>query len=318
MRTSIINFIREQVGLLIALLFLIVFFAFKSQYFFTYSTFITVINQIPHILLLATGMSVVLIIGGIDLSVGSVLGLSGAVLGILLTKNYSLPVSILACLIVGIFCGFINGFVITQWRIPAFIVTLGMLEAGRGLTYLFTNSITQYLSSKLDIIAEPHIVGVRLPLLLAVIVVLFVHFLMIYTPWGRHCFAIGAREETAHLSGINVRRVLLSVYILSGFLASLGGLLHCARLSSSDPNAGIGYELSAIAAAVIGGNSLSGGKGSIIGTMLGVIIIATLEVGLVQISVPEPWKRVITGMVIILAVIIDTYRGRIKLFRKEV
>ncbi len=318
MKRSIINFIKEQVGLLVALLFLIVFFSLKSQYFFTYSTFITILNQIPHILLLATGMSVVLIIGGIDLSVGSVLGLSGAFLGILLTKNYSLPISIFACFLIGIICGFINGFIITQWHIPAFIVTLGMLEAGRGLTYLFTNSITQYLSSKLDIISEPHLMGVRFPLLLAMIVVLLVHFLMIYTPWGRHCFAIGAKEETAHLSGINVRKVLLSVYILSGFMASLGGLLHCARLSSSDPNAGIGYELSAIAAAVIGGNSLSGGKGSILGTMLGVIIIATLEVGLVQISVPEPWKRVITGMVIILAVIIDTYRGRIKLFRKEV
>ncbi len=317
MKISIINFLKEQVGLIVALLFLMFFFSIKSQYFFTYSTFITIINQVPHILLLSTGLSVVLIVGGIDLSVGSVLGLSGAVLGILLTKGCSLPLSIFMCFIVGILCGLINGFVITQWRIPAFIVTLGMLEAGRGLTYLFTNSITQYLGSKLDIIAEPNLVGIRFPLLLSVFVVLFIHFLMIYTPWGRHCFAIGAKEETAHLSGINVRKVLLSVYILSGFLASLAGLLHCARLSSSDPNAGIGYELSAIAAAVIGGNSLSGGKGSIIGTMLGVIIIATLEVGLVQISVPEPWKRVITGMVIILAVIIDTYRGRIKIFRKN-
>ncbi len=318
MKSTLVNFIKEQIGLIVALLFLIIFFSFKSQYFFTYSTFVTVLNQIPHILLLSTGMSVVLIIGGIDLSVGSVLGLSGAVLGILLTKGYSLPVAMLSCFLVGTLCGLMNGFIITKWRIPAFIVTLGMLEAGRGLTYLFTNSITQYLGSKLDMIAEPNIMGVRLPLLLAIIVVFFVHFIMIYTPWGRHCFAVGAKEETAHLSGINVKKVILSVYILSGFLASLAGLLHCARLSSSDPNAGIGYELSAIASAVIGGNSLSGGKGSIIGTLLGVIIIATLEVGLVQISVPEPWKRVITGAVIILAVIIDTYRGRIKLFRKEV
>ncbi len=318
MKSTLVNFIKEQIGLIVALLFLIIFFSFKSQYFFTYSTFVTVLNQIPHILLLSAGMSVVLIIGGIDLSVGSVLGLSGAVLGILLTKGYSLPVAMLSCFLVGTLCGLMNGFIITKWRIPAFIVTLGMLEAGRGLTYLFTNSITQYLGSKLDMIAEPNIMGVRLPLLLAIIVVFFVHFIMIYTPWGRHCFAVGAKEETAHLSGINVKKVILSVYILSGFLASLAGLLHCARLSSSDPNAGIGYELSAIASAVIGGNSLSGGKGSIIGTLLGVIIIATLEVGLVQISVPEPWKRVITGAVIILAVIIDTYRGRIKLFRKEV
>lgn len=316
MKTAIINFFKEQVGLLLALLCLIIFFSLKSQYFFTYSTFITIANQIPHILILAVGMSVVLIAGGIDLSVGSVLGLSGAILGILLTKNYSLPIAIVACFITGIVCGAINGVIITHWHIPAFIVTLGMLEAGRGMTYLFTKSITQYLSSDLDIISEPNLWGLRLPLLLAVIVVIIVHFLLIHTPWGRHCFAVGAQEETAHLSGINVKKLLVSVYILSGFLAAFAGLLHCARLSSSDPNAGIGYELSAIAAAVIGGNSLNGGKGSVIGTIFGVIIIATLEVGLVQIGVPEPWKRVITGIVIILAVIIDTYRGKIRFFSK--
>jgi len=312
----IINFVKEQMGLLLALCLLIGFFSLKSQYFFSYSTLITILNQIPHILLLSIGMSMVLIIGGIDLSVGSVLGLSGAVLGILLVQKYPLPLAIVACLVTGVICGTINGFIITQWRIPAFIVTLGMLEAGRGLTYLFTKSQTQYLSSTLDNIAEPNLFGIRLPLFLAMVIVIIAHILLVNTPFGRHCFAVGAKEETAHLSGINTRKLIFSVYVISGFLSALAGLLHCARLSSSDPNAGIGYELSAIASAVIGGNSLSGGKGSVIGTVLGVIIIATLEVGLVQIGVPEPWKRVITGAVIILAVIADVYRGKLKIFQK--
>jgi ribose transport system permease protein len=142
--------------------------------------------------------------------------------------------------------------------------------------------------------------------------------LLNYTIFGRYCFAVGANTETARLSAINVRKVIFLVYVLSGLFASIGALLHCARLSSSDPNAGIGYELSSIASAVIGGNSLSGGKGSALGTFLGVLIIATLEVGLVQLGVTEPWKRVITGMVIISAVVIDFYRSKFVIGSKEI
>ncbi|MCX8065976.1 MAG: ABC transporter permease [Candidatus Hydrogenedentes bacterium] len=301
---------RGQLSLVFALLLLITFFSIKTEFFFSYPTIVTIINQIPHILILSIGMSIVLISGGIDLSVGSVLAVSSAILGVLITNNWNLIFAVLGCLVAGIVCGAINGFIVVKWSIPPFIVTLGMLEVGRGLTYLITNSKTQYLGSNLDFVFAPLLFGIRVPIIFAVAILIFSHILLKYTPFGRHCFAVGANVETARLSGINVKVVIFLVYVLSGFFASLAGLIHSARLSSSDPNAGIGYELSAIASAVIGGNSLSGGKGSVFGTLLGVLIIATLEVGLVQLGVPEPWKRVITGFVIVFAVVLDFYRTK--------
>lgn len=303
-------FIRGQLSLVFALLILIVFFSLRTDFFFSYQTLITIVNQIPHILILSIGMSVVLISGGIDLSVGSVLAVSSAVLGVLITNNWNIALAILGCLCTGIICGAINGFIVVRWNIPPFIVTLGMLEIGRGFTYLITGSKTQYLGASLDFIFFPLISGIRVPIIIAIVVLVVSHILLKYTSFGRHCFAVGANIETARLSGINVKRIVFLVYVLSGFLASIGGLIHSARLSSSDPNAGVGYELTAIASAVIGGNSLSGGKGSVFGTLLGVLIIATLEIGLVQLGVPEPWKRVITGVVIVSAVVLDFYRSK--------
>lgn len=312
---SILSQLKTQSGLLIALLVMITFFSLKSQYFFTYSTFITVLNQVPHILLLSTAMSLVLIIGGIDLSVGSILGLSGAVFGVLIIKGYALLTALVLCLCTGFASGMLNGLIITYWRIPSFIVTLGMLEAGRGLTYIITNSRTQYIGSVIEPLFNLNVFGLRLPLFIALAIIIITHIFLQYIPIGRQCFAIGANPETARLSGISVSKVTIIIFTLSGLLSALGGVMHCARLNSADPNAGIGYELSAIASAVIGGNSLSGGKGSVIGTFLGVLIISTLEIGLVQISVSEPWKRVITGSVIILAVVLDVYRNKIKILQ---
>lgn len=312
---SILLQIKAQSGLIIALLVLITFFSIKSQYFFTYSTFLTVMNQVPHILLLSTAMSLVLIIGGIDLSVGSILGLSGAVFGVLIIKDYPLPLALILCLCTGFACGMLNGLIITYWQIPSFIVTLGMLEAGRGLTYIITNSRTQYIGSIIEPLFNFNVFGLRLPLLIAIAIIIITHIFLNHIPLGRQCFAIGANAETARLSGISVSKITIIIFTLSGLLSALGGVMHCARLNSADPNAGIGYELSAIASAVIGGNSLSGGKGSVIGTFLGVLIISTLEIGLVQISVSEPWKRVITGSVIILAVVLDVYRNKIKILQ---
>lgn len=303
--------IKGQLSLVLTLFLLVLLFSVKADYFFSYQTLLTIINQIPHILILSVGMSIVLISGGIDLSVGSVLALSSAVLGVLITNNWNLTTATLGCVITGIICGAVNGFIIVRWAMPPFIVTLGMLEVARGLTYLVTNSKTQYLGSSLDFLFCELLFGIRFPIIVALVVLIFSHILLRYTPFGRHCFAVGASSETARLSGVNVKKIIFLVYVFSGLLASIGALLHCARLSSSDPNAGIGYELSAIASAVIGGNSLSGGKGSVLGTFLGVLIIATLEVGLVQLGVPEPWKRVITGIVIISAVILDFYRNKL-------
>jgi ribose transport system permease protein len=303
---------HDYIGLLAALLALVVYFGVQSEYFWSSLTFTTLANQIPPLTVIAVGMTFVLIIAGIDLSVGSVMALSGAVLGLAIVDgNVPLWLAGMACLVTGLSCGAVNGFVVTRWSVPSFIVTLGMLEMARGGAYLVTDSQTKYIGSTVEPVSAP-IAGVNLSpaLFIAVMVVIAAQLVLSRTVLGRYMIAVGTNEDAVRLSGISVARIKLVVFSIAGLLAGLGGLFHVAYLQSADPNAGIGLELSAIAAVVIGGTSLSGGKGSVVNTFLGVLIIAVLQTGLAQIGASEPTKRVITGLVIITAVILDVYRNR--------
>jgi len=302
----------EYFGLLGALLALILFFGLQSEYFWSPLTFTTLANQIPSLTVIAVGMTFVLIIAGIDLSVGSVMALSGAVLGFaIMDMNAPLWVACILCLMTGLACGAFNGLIVTRWSVPSFIVTLGMLEIARGGAYLVTDSQTKYIGIAVESVSAP-LPGINLSpaLFFAIAVVILGQLMLSRTIFGRRMIAVGTNEEAVHLSGINVARVKLMVFAIAGLLAGLGGLFHVGYLQSADPNAGIGLELSAIAAVVVGGTSLSGGKGSVINTLLGVLIIAVLQTGLAQIGASEPTKRIITGLVIIAAVILDVYRNR--------
>ncbi len=304
--------LADYLGLGLVLVAMIVFFALRTEYFFTLTTFRTIANQIPDAVIIATGMTFVLIIAGIDLSVGSVLALGGAVLGhTLIGWGWPIYLAVPFCIIVGLGCGAVNGIMVAGWKLPAFIVTLGMLEAARGGAYLVTGSKTQYIGSSVEWIDEWGAMGLSLPFLVALVVVVIGQFMLSYTVFGRSMFAIGGNEEAARLSGIPVARIKTAVYTLCGGLAALAAVIHCSRLTAADPNAGIGYELQAIAAVVIGGTSLMGGRGSVINTFIGVIIIAVLENGLVQMGAQEPIKRLVTGAVIIIAVVLDYYRRRV-------
>ena len=303
---------REYLGLLAALAALVVIFGLQSEYFWSSLTFTTLANQIPSLTVIAVGMTFVLIIAGIDLSVGSVMALSGSVLGLaIMDLSAPLWVAGLLCLATGLACGAFNGFVVTRWGVPSFIVTLGMLEIARGGAYLVTDSQTKYIGASVESISAP-LPGINLSpaLFLAVLVVIIGQIVLSRTVFGRRLVAVGTNEEAVHLSGINVNHLKLAVFMLAGALAALGGLFHVGYLQSADPNACIGLELAAIAAVVVGGTSLSGGKGSVVNTFLGVLIIAVLQTGLAQIGASEPTKRVITGLVIIAAVILDVYRNR--------
>jgi ribose transport system permease protein len=302
----------DYLGLGLALMALIAFFAMTTEFFFTATTFLTIANQIPDAVIIATGMTFVLIIAGIDLSVGSVLALGGAVLGLALTSwDAPLFLAIPLCIAVGLSCGALNGVMVAKWRLPAFIVTLGMLEAARGGAYLVTGSKTHYIGSGVEWITVRGVTGLSFSFIVALVVVVIAQFMLSFTVFGRSMFAIGGNEEAARLSGISVGPVKTAVYTLCGGLAAMAAVIHCARLTSADPNAGIGYELQAIAAVVIGGTSLMGGRGSVINTFIGVIIIAVLENGLVQMGAQEPIKRLVTGAVIIIAVVLDYYRRRV-------
>jgi ribose transport system permease protein len=283
-----------------------------SRHFWSGQTLRIVINQISDLTVVAVGMTLVLVIGGIDLSVGSVLAFAGTVLGIALVDwGWPLGLALIACLGVGCVCGFINGLVSVLWSIPSFIVTLGMLEMARGAAYLVTNSETKYIGPRVEWIARPlPVLGASTAFLIALALVLLGHLLLTRTVLGRYMIAVGTNEEAVRLSGIDPRPVKLTTFVISGLMAGLGALFQVARVSSADPNGASGMELAAIAAVVIGGTSLMGGRGSVLRTFLGVLIIATLQTGLAQVGASEPAKRLITGAVIVLAVIADVHRSK--------
>lgn len=303
---------KTYLGLLLVLLGIVVFFSFMSEHFLSLSTFSTVANQIPALAVMAVGMTFVMIIGGIDLSVGSVLALCGGVLSLaVLDWQWGLSSAIILSLVIGLACGMINGLITVTWSVPSFIVTLGMLEFARGSAYLTTDSRTQYIGSAVAFISEPLIAGVSPAFLLTVLIVICGQFILSYSVFGRQMIGIGTNEEVMRLAGIRTAPIKVAVFSLLGILAAIAALFQVSRLEAADPNAAVGMELQVIAAVVIGGTSLMGGRGSVINTFIGVLIIALLEAGLAQMGASDPTKRIITGIVIVIAVIIDMYRNRL-------
>ncbi len=298
---------------------LVVLFGTMSDHFLSARTFVTMANRIPALAVIATGMTLVLVIGGIDLSVGSVLGLCGSVLGVAMVGHHvSFGVAIVLSLVIGLAAGTVNGLISVCLGIPSFIVTLGMLEIARGLAYLATNSQTKYIGPAVVGLSEPLAgSGISLAFIVAMLVILAGQILLSFTVFGRYLIAFGTNEQAVRLAGINPKPAKIAVFALAGLLSGLAGIFYTSRLGSSDPNAGIGLELSAIAAVVIGGTSLMGGRGSVINTFFGVLIIATLEAGLAQIGASEPTKRVITGAVIVIAVILDAGRNKLFVLRQK-
>jgi ribose transport system permease protein len=300
----------EDLGLMVVLIMLVALFGVLSDHFLSPVTFTTLANQIPALTVIAVGMTIVLIAAGIDLSVGSVMALGSGVLAVARVNwHLPLPIAIALCLGVGLLAGLANGIISVRWAIPSFIVTLGMLEVARGGAYLVTESRSVFVGGAMGTIGTPlPAIGLSPSFILAVLVVVCGQVLLSNTILGRYIVAIGTNREAVRLSGIDPRPVVISVFALSGLLAGLGGVFHLAYLESADPNSGIGLELSAIAAVVIGGTSLMGGRGSVVSSFLGVLIIAVLQTGLAEIGATEPTKRIVTGAVIVAAVILDAYR----------
>jgi ribose transport system permease protein len=302
----------DYLGLAAALGVLVLAFSCSTQHFFSAETFRTMANQIPAALLVATGMTFVLVVAEIDLSAGSVLGLCGAVLGVGLTQwHWPMWAALMGTLVAGGVCGVFNGFVTVRWRLPSFIVTLGMMEMARGAAHAVTRSQTQYIGPAIEDLTGSVVGGLSLPFLLAVVVVAVAQTVLSRTVFGRHIVAVGANAEAARLSGIDPRFVKTAVFVISGLLVAVAAIIDTARFQSANPNAGSGFELQAIAAAVIGGTSLLGGRGSVVRTVFGVLIIAVLNTGLATVGAKDEIKRLITGAVIVAAVIVDHYRHRL-------
>lgn len=299
-------------GLLAALCLLILFFSLRTESFFQMGTVRLIANQIPELTLLAIAMTLVLVIGQIDLSVGSVMALSGAVLGVLVaTYGWPLWAAVVLSLLTGAACGWLTGSISIWFRIPSFIVSLGMLEIARGTTRRLLDSNTLMIGSEVAAISEPVSgIGLSPAFLIALISVFAVQFLLTRTVFGRYCIAIGTNQEAVRMSGIRTAPYAIGVFVISGLLCGLASLSPTSLMEAADPGVGIGIELSAIAACVIGGTSLMGGRGNAISTFLGVLVIAVLQTGLSRMSVEDANKQIITGVVIIAAVLVDTLRRR--------
>jgi len=280
--------------------------------FLTKSNIINVVLQSSINAILAVGMTFVIITAGIDLSVGSILALSSVILGDALHSGIPLPIAIILGILVGGVCGFVNGALVSWAKLPPFIATLGMMSIARGLALVYTSGqpITGF-SAQFRWIANGTILTIPFPIIVMLLLVVIAHLVLKYTPFGRYVYAVGGNPEASWLSGINVKRVLLSVYIISGVLSGIGAIILTSRLNSAQPIAGIMYELDAIAASVIGGTSLMGGEGSVLGTLIGALIMGVLRNGLNLLDVSSYVQQVVIGSVIILAVLLDKVRKRI-------
>jgi ribose transport system permease protein len=302
---------------LIALFVLCLVISLLSDKFITVTNGWNVMRQISVNICISTGMTLVVLTAGIDLSVGSVLALCGAITAGLLKNGIEIPAgnlyigftllgALLAGVLTGSVLGMFNGWTITKFKVPPFVATLAMLTIARGLTMLYTKGYPiSGLGNKFAFIGTGWLLGIPVPVWISVIIVLIAVVLTNKTRFGRYVYAIGGNESAARLSGININRVKIAVYALAGAFAAIGGIIVTSRLDSAQPNAGTSYELDAIAAVVIGGTSLSGGKGSVWGTVLGAVIIGVLNNGLVLLNVSPFWQQVVKGIVILVAVIID-------------
>ncbi|MFT2010020.1 ABC transporter permease subunit [Pontibacter sp. 13R65] len=302
---------------LIALFILCLVIGLLSDKFFTVANGWNVMRQISVNICISVGMTLVVLTAGIDLSVGSILALCGAITAGLLKFGLEFPAidmfvgftvlgAILAGMLTGTALGAFNGWTITKFKVPPFVATLAMLTIARGLTMLWTEGFPiSNLGETFSYLGTGWFLGIPLPVWISGIIVLVAVIVTKKTRLGRYIYAIGGNESAARLSGININRIKIIVYSIAGALAAIGGLIVTSRLDSAQPNAGISYELDAIAAVVIGGTSLSGGRGTIMGTVLGAIIIGVLNNGLVLLDVSPFWQQVVKGFVILLAVIID-------------
>jgi ribose transport system permease protein len=303
-----------------ALIVIIVVFSLLSPNFLQFNNVVGILLATAVNGVLALGVTFVIVSGGIDLSIGTVMTLSAVITGVIATEmRLPLPLAIVAGIATGGVAGFVNGILIARLKIPPFIATLGMLNVAKGLALvmaglapIYFNETPEFNQAAMGSVTNSIIPGLAVPniVLIFLLAALLASLVLSRTVLGRYTFALGSNEEAARLSGVTVDRWKIAVYTVCGLFAGLAGVLIAARLNSAQPALGQGYELDAIAAAVIGGTSLSGGEGTILGTVIGAFIISTLTNGLRILSVPQEWQTVVTGGIVIVAVYLDIVRRR--------
>jgi ribose/xylose/arabinose/galactoside ABC-type transport system permease subunit len=315
----------------IALILVTVVFSYLTPQFLSTENFVIMSKHVALNALLAIGMTFVILTGGIDLSVGSVVGMTAMVAGGLINEGINLPqlgiiiyphtwMIIVLSLALGTLTGAVTGFIITRYNVAPFIATLGMFYVARGIAGLRNNGYTfpnligrpEYGNTGFEILGAGTFLGINYTIWLMVILMLVAYIVTTRLPFGRHVYAIGGNERAAELSGVRIARTKIIVYSISGFCSALVGLIVASQLVAAHPMSGDSYEMTAIAAVVLGGTSLAGGRGSIGGTLIGAFVIGVLGDGLVMMGVSSFWQQVIKGAVIVLAVIIDQVQARMQ------
>lgn len=303
----------RQLGILLVLVIMSVVFSIGSEFFLTFSNFISIFQQAAISGTLAIGMTLVIITAGIDLSVGSTVGLSAAVAASIMVKHGAggiIP-AIAMALLIGLICGLVNGILISCLNLQPFLVTMGTLSLYRGIEYIYTGAVTvRGLPAEFTKTMNAWNNSIPVPVIIMFCVMLVVYLVVKYTKYGRYVFAIGGNEEATRLSGVNVKLVRIATYTIMGLICAICAILYIGRIGSADANTGTGYEMDAIAAAAIGGASLAGGKGNLVGTILGAVMLAMLQNGLTLLKVQSFYQTAATGLIIIIAVIIDRFTNR--------
>jgi ribose/xylose/arabinose/galactoside ABC-type transport system permease subunit len=298
--------ILAKYGLAIGLTVTCLAIGLANPVFLSFVNLSNILLQASINVIIAIGMTFVIIAGGIDLSVGSIVAVSGIVVGSLLHSKFPIPVAAAGGILVGGFCGLVNGTVIARWKIPPFIATLGMMSAARGAALMLTGgrSVSEFQNGFVWL-GTGYLAGIPVPVAFMLLIALAATLFASYTYWGVCLYAIGGNVRAAWLSGIPVKEYTAGVYLASGAFSSLGAILLTSRLNSALPTAGSLYELDAIAAAVIGGASLSGGTGTVFGTVLGALLIAVLKNGLSILNVSSYLQQIIVGGIIVAAVALE-------------
>jgi ribose transport system permease protein len=309
---SRLNDIVSQLAAAAGLIVVCIALAIASPYFLTSNNLFNVCVQIAVVAILAVGQTMVILTAGIDLSVGSVAGLSGVV-GCMAMSNWGMPMilGIVVGILIGAGAGVVNGGLVTRAGLPPFIATLGMMGVARGLTFIVSGAVAIYgLPGSFRNVGEGQIGPIPLPLLYLIVIAIAGHMVLSRTRLGRYTYAIGSNKDAARLSGIPINKVLVSVYVISGALAGLGGMIAASRVHSGQPNYGVGLELDVIAACVIGGSSLFGGQGTIGGTLIGAFLMGVIRDGAVLLNITQYYQQVVIGVIIWAAVYWDQIRRR--------
>jgi len=299
-------------SMVVVMLLVVAFFAYQSARFATADNLVTILISAAPFALIALGQTLVILTGGIDLSVGSIIAMS-AMAAAWADKNVgSNPlIPLLTAVLVGLIAGSINGFVVSRLNVPSFIVTLGMMTLGSGIAYAIGNGAPiNGLSANYGDYANTQVLGVTIPVILMIVAILFFAFLMHRTAYGLRIYAIGGNRLASEIAGVRARSTLFSVYAISGLLAGVSGIMLSSRVITGAPTLGTGYELDAIAAVVIGGASLIGGRGTVWGTVIGLFLIQTINNGLDLLLVQAYWQDVIKGVIIVAAVGVDVWANK--------